>query len=253
MNSAILKLLGVSKAFNRQRVLDNISLEVNKGEIVAIVGPSGSGKSTLLKIIARQQALDAGEVLVDGKPILEYRSNKDYAKKIGILSQSLDLIDELSVLNNVLIGRMNEWGAFRSLYSLVIPQDKERATRALASLGIADKEKELVSNLSGGEKQRVAFARLLVQNPEIILADEPISSLDPVRAEDVLSTLVNLAKSNQITLVTTLHSVDYVRKYFTRAIGLSEGIIQFDLPVKDIADEMLSKLYQRKEDIHGEI
>ncbi len=245
--SEILKLTDIAKVFNNQKVLNKINISVNKGEIVAIIGPSGSGKSTLLKLIARQHKADEGEILVENKIVFSYKDNKSYAKKVGILSQNLDLIEELSVLNNVLVGRMNEWGALRSLYSLIVPQDKEIAMNSLKNLGIENKANELVSNLSGGEKQRVAFARLLVQNPNLVLADEPISSLDPVRADDVLSTLTNLAKENRITLITTLHSVDYVKRYFSRVIGISKGEMKFDLPVEKVSDDILNELYQKNE------
>lgn len=251
MDNAVLQLDGVSKSFGEQSVLDKISFSVKKGELVAVIGPSGSGKSTLLKIIARQLLSDLGRIFVDGKDIHEFSNSKQFAKKVGILSQSLDLVEELSVLNNVLIGRMNDWGAIRSLCSLVFPQDKPLAMDALNKMGIADKVKEKAIHLSGGEKQRVAFARLLVQSPEIILADEPISSLDPTRAEDVLMLLTGLAKNEGITLLTTLHSVDYVRKYFSRVIGISQGHLQFDLPIEQVSDGMLAKLYKKKEDIHG--
>lgn len=251
MTEKVLQLDGVGKSFGGLSVLSDVSFSVEKGELVAIIGPSGSGKSTLLKMIARQLSADRGNILVDAKNIRDYARPKDYAKKVGILSQSLDLVEELSVLNNVLIGRMNEWGALRSLYSLIVPQDKALALGALRKMGIESKAGDKALYLSGGEKQRVAFARLLVQNPELVLADEPISSLDPTRAEDVLSLLTNLAKTHKITLLTSLHSVDYVRKFFSRAIGISRGRMQFDLPIAEVTDEMLARLYSKEEEVHA--
>lgn len=239
---------GVGKSFGSRKVLSGVSFSIARGELVALIGPSGSGKSTLLKMIARQLFPDEGAIWVDDKKVGEFKQSKDFAKRVGILSQSLDLVEELSVLNNVLIGRMNEWGALRSLCSLLVPQDRGTAMEALQKMGIADKAREKTMTLSGGEKQRVAFARLLVQNPELVLADEPISSLDPTRANDVLSLLTGMAKNHGITLLTSLHSVEHVRKYFSRAIGISNGSLRFDLPIAELSGQMLEELYQKREE-----
>ena len=143
-------------------------------------------------------------------------------------------------------------GIFQVLLSLIIPQEKKAAYIALERVGLADKISEQTSNLSGGEQQRVALARLLLQKPEIILADEPVASLDPARAEDILSMLTKLVKEEHQTLITSLHSVEYARKYFTRMIAIKNGQIFFDLPVNEVTDSLLSELYQLEELIDNE-
>ena len=142
-----------------------------------------------------------------------------------MIRQQFDLVGQLAVIHNVLAGRLSEWGLFKSLIFTYHPQEKEAAIRALERVGLADKYYEQTANLSGGEQQRVALARLLLQKPEIILADEPVASLDPARAEDILSMLTKLVKEENQTLITSLHSVEYARKYFTRIIALKDGHI----------------------------
>lgn len=153
----------------------------------------------------------------------------------------------MPVIHNVLAGRLKDWGFLKSLLSLLIPQDKELAIKALERVGIGEKAYERTSKLSGGEQQRVAMARLLVQNPEVILADEPVSSLDPARAEDILYTLTKLISEEGQTLIASLHSVEYAKKYFNRIIALREGRIYFDLPAEKVTSDVLKELYDLKE------
>jgi phosphonate transport system ATP-binding protein len=239
----------ISKVYERKIALSSLSLTIKKGEVVALIGPSGAGKTTLLNILANIIKPDSGELKIDGKPSGEYKTGKQLAKKVGIIRQQFDLVPQLPVIHNVLAGRLVDWGFFKSLLSLVFPQDKDLALKALERVGLSDKAYEKTSNLSGGEQQRVAMARLLVQKPEAILADEPVSALDPARAEDILSMLTNLAKEENQTLVTVLHSVEYARKYFDRIIGMREGKIYFDLPVEKVTDEILSELYNIREGV----
>lgn len=238
----------ISKVYERQIALSSLSLTIKKGEIVALIGPSGAGKTTLLNILATVLKPDGGNILLDGIAIENYKGVKALAKKIGIIRQKFDLVGSLPVIHNVLAGRLKDWGFFKSLISLIFPQDRELAIEALRRVGLKDKVYERTCNLSGGEQQRVAMARLLVQNPEVVLADEPISSLDPARAEDILFILINIAKEEGQTLVASLHSVEYARKYFSRIIALREGKIYFDLPAEKVTDEDLKELYNLKED-----
>ncbi|HET7657360.1 MAG TPA: ATP-binding cassette domain-containing protein [Bacillales bacterium] len=239
----ILTLKDVTKTYGEMRALSPLSLRIRQGESVALIGPSGAGKTTLLNILANVIQADAGEYEISGKPAHRYTSGKQLARKVGMIRQQFDLIRPLPVIHNVLAGRLGEWGFFKSMVSFIFPQEKEVAARALERVGLADKIYEKTANLSGGEQQRVALARLLVQHPEVILADEPVSSLDPARAEDVLSKLVNLANEENQTLVASLHSVELAKQYFTRLIALREGKVYFDLAVEDVTDEALSKLY----------
>lgn len=243
----VFQISNISKVYDKKVALNSIEINIKKGEIIALIGPSGAGKTTLLNTLATVIKPDKGEILLDGNSIESYKGVKELAKKIGIIRQQFDLVGPLPVIHNVLAGRLKDWGFFKSLISLVIPQDKDLAMKALDRVGIKKKAYERTSNLSGGEQQRVAMARLLVQNPEVILADEPVSSLDPARAEDILDTLTNLAKEDGQTLIASLHSVEYAKKYFDRIIALREGKVYFDLPADRVTSELLGSLYDLKE------
>lgn len=240
----VLELKQISVAFDKLEVLENISFSVKKGEIVALIGPSGAGKTTILNVIANIIKPDTGEMLIDGVPSVSISHRKEYARKIGVIRQQFDLVNQLTVVNNVLAGRLNQWGFWKSFLNLIITQEKPLAEEALDRVGILDKIHEKTGNLSGGEQQRVALARLLVQNPSIVLADEPISSLDPARARSVLSLLVDLVKEEDQTLIASIHSVEYIKAYFTRIIAIRDGRIQFDLPVEEVSADTLREIYQ---------
>ena len=243
----LLSLNQISKTYERKIALSSLSFTVKKGEMIALIGPSGAGKTTLLNILASILVQDQGTVLFEGKPLSELADQKQRAKKIGIIRQQFDLVGELAVIHNVLAGRLADWGIFKSILSMLLPQDKEFAFRALERVGLLDKIYERTSSLSGGEQQRVALARLLVQNPEVILADEPVASLDPTRAEDILELLVKIAMEKNQTLIASLHSVVYAKKYFDRLIALKNGEIFFDLPADAVTDNHIASLYQLKE------
>lgn len=243
MSKEIIKIDNLTKKYGDKVVLDKVNLSIYEGESIALIGSSGTGKTTLFNIITNAVSPDGGKILIYNKPVNEY-DNKEFAKKLGILTQKFDLVEELSVVNNVLAGRLADWGFFKSLISLFHPMDKEMAEKALDRVGILEKMYEKTSRLSGGEQQRVALARLLVQHPRIILADEPIASLDPSLSESVISMLVNLTKEDGITLISSLHSVDYAVKYFDRIIGLKNGEIFIDSHPDDIDTEKIKKLYE---------
>ncbi|OHW62866.1 glutamine transport ATP-binding protein GlnQ [Andreesenia angusta] len=242
MSREVLRIENISKNYGKIETLSSLSLVVERGEMVALIGPSGSGKSTLLNLIGHLIAADSGNIYVEGKSIDEF-NNRALAKKIGMVRQNLDLVPQLSVINNVLAGKLSDWSFIKSLVSLVFPMEKELALSALRKVGIEDKYTQQTSKLSGGEQQRVALARLLVQNPDIVLADEPVSSLDPARAEDVLSLMSSIAREENKTLVASIHSVEYARKFFTRVVGLRNGRIEFDMPTEKLTERELQILY----------
>lgn len=239
----------ISKHYERKIALSSLSFTIKQGELVALIGPSGAGKTTLLNSIAGLVRHDSGDLLIDNEPLSSYKKGKVFAKKVGVIRQQFDLIGPLAVVHNVLAGKLAEWSVLTSLFSLLVPQEKEIALKALERVGLADKAFEITSTLSGGEQQRVAMARLLVQKPEIILADEPVASLDPARADDVLAMLTKIVTEENQTLVTSLHSVEYARKYFTRIISLKNGELFFDLPTEKVTDDLLEDLYQLKEQV----
>ncbi|GIQ69145.1 ATP-binding cassette domain-containing protein [Xylanibacillus composti] len=240
----------VCKSYGAAYTLHPLDLHIRKGEIVALIGPSGAGKTTCLNMLAGTIRPDAGSLRIAGKPAESYASGKQLAKVVGMIRQQFDLVGSLPVIHNVLAGRLHEWGLGKSLLSFLFPQDKPIAADALHRVGLADKLYDKTANLSGGEQQRVALARLLVQHPQAILADEPIASLDPARAEDVLGMLVRLVREENLTLVSSLHSVELARQFFERMIAIKEGRIFFDLPTAQVTDQLISELYQL-EHAHG--
>lgn len=240
-------LKDISKKYERKIAVSSLSFTIQKGEIVALIGPSGAGKTTLLNILASQIKPDEGQLYYEHTLSSTISDRRQLAKMVGMIRQQFDLVHQLPVIHNVLAGRLADWGFVKSFVSLFVPQEKDLAIGALKRVGLPDKAYELTANLSGGEQQRVALARLLAQNPNIILADEPVASLDPARAEDILNMLVQLAKEDRKTLIASLHSVDLAKKYFDRLIALKDGEILFDLPADQVSDEDLAELYKLKE------
>ena len=174
-----LALNGVGKSYGGAWALAPLDLEVVEGERLAVLGPSGSGKTTLLHLIGRVIQPEQGVVEVDGQPLRDLGPGKELAALVGVMHQQLDLVPHLSVVHNIMAGRLGFWSLWRSLASLVSPRDRHLAQVALDRVGIPDKLYERTAHLSGGEQQRVALARLLVQHPKVVLADEPVASLDP--------------------------------------------------------------------------
>ncbi|MEE9278494.1 MAG: ATP-binding cassette domain-containing protein, partial [Dehalococcoidia bacterium] len=206
------------------------------------VGPSGAGKTTLLYLLSGVLPADSGSVELFGRPLTQI-DNGRRAALVGVMHQQFDLVTGLAVVHNVLAGRLGEWGLWRSLVSLVAPREAATARRALERVGIGDKLYERTSHLSGGQQQRVALARLLVQDPQAILADEPVSALDPARAEDLIRLLVEIARERERTLVASLHAVPLALKYFDRIVALREGRLVFDRPSGAVGEADLKALY----------
>ena len=241
--SPLVNAKGITKRYPHVLALAPLDLAIQEGERVALAGPSGSGKTTLLYLLGGIVQPDGGEVVIHGRPLRRMGPGKDLAGLVGLVHQNYDLVPHLPVIHNVLAGRLGHWGLLRSAISLLWPRDRHLAEQVLADLGLADKILERTSHLSGGEQQRVAIARLMVQSPRIVLADEPVSSLDPGLSEEMLRLLTALADSSGRTLVASLHSPHLIRKYFSRVIGLREGVLQFDMPASGVTDEVLSQLY----------
>jgi phosphonate transport system ATP-binding protein len=239
-------LKAVRKVFGRQQVaLDGISLVVNKGERVALIGPSGAGKTTLFRLLNCTLRPSSGTIRINGEDVeaLHGKRLRHARRLIGTVYQQHNLVTRLKVLHNVLSGRLGRWSTFRSLLSLLKPSDTEVAFNALSQVGIADKMFERTDELSGGQQQRVAIARVLVQDPEVILADEPVSSVDPTLASTIVRLLVDISRDTRKTLLVSLHSVDLALAYFPRVIGIKNGVAAFDLPPDKISDSMLEDLY----------
>lgn len=229
----------------KEEALKSISLEIKKGENVVVIGSSGSGKSTLLKSINRLIEPSSGEIYINGKEIL--RSSQKEAVKIrgdiGMIFQNFNLIERDTVLKNVLNGRLRKTGTFKTIIGKFSKEDYEIAKKNIQTVGLAKFENEKVSNLSGGQKQRVAIARTLSQEPNTILADEPVSSLDPRLMTEILDLLKDICKRKEITLITSLHFLDLAREYGSRIVGLKDGEIVFDGAPDDLSEKEVLSIY----------
>lgn len=242
---------GVRKTYGPVTALGPISLVVGRGERVALVGPSGAGKTTLLHLLGGVIQPTNGAISIAGQPLARLSSGRELARLVGVMHQQLDLVPHLAVVHNVLAGRLGAWSVLRALVSLIAPRELPRAVAALERVGIADKLYERTARLSGGEQQRVALARLVVQDPAVFLADEPVAALDPARAEDLLQMLVDIARADGKTLVVSLHSIHLALRFFERIIGLRSGQVQFDLPAQAVTAEHVAGLYALAEQPDG--
>jgi phosphonate transport system ATP-binding protein len=236
-------LAGATKRYGSLVALAPLTLSIASGERVALMGPSGSGKTTLLHLLSASLRPDAGQVWIDGRLTTSLRPGATLSRLVGVMPQGFDLVPSLAVVHNVLAGRLGEWSFGRALLSLAFPQEVDRARSALARVGIAAKLYERTSRLSGGEQQRVALARLLVQQPRAILADEPVSAVDPARAENVLAMLVAIAGEEGRTLVASMHAVPLALRYFSRVVALRAGQVVFDQPTAAVTAADLDALY----------
>jgi phosphonate transport system ATP-binding protein len=226
--------------------LTDCSLAIAPGERVALIGPSGAGKSTLLSLLNGSQAPTTGRVTILGQEVnrLSPKKRRRIQRLVGTVYQQHHLVGNLAVVHNVNAGQLGRWSLPRALWSLVWPQQVQTAAQALAQVGIADKLYARTDRLSGGQQQRVALARALVQDPAAILADEPISSVDPERSRAMMDLLRQLSETTGKTLVISLHEVEFAVKYCDRIVGLRQGQILFDTPATAVSDEMMADLYQ---------
>jgi phosphonate transport system ATP-binding protein len=228
-----------------ERSLKNINLHIKKGESVVILGSSGSGKSTLFKAINRLIEPASGKVYIADKDILNIhpKNATPLRGKIGMIFQQFNLVERESVLKNTLNGRLRYNSTFNTLIGKFSKEDHTIALECLKMVGLEGYEHERACNLSGGQKQRVAIARTLAQKPDIILADEPISSLDPKLMKEILDILKDVCIEKQITLITSLHFFDFAKKYGSRIIGIKDGEIVFDGKPKELTEKNVIKIY----------
>ena len=228
--------------------LDKVSFEVPEGQFVAVIGLSGSGKSTLLRCINRLVEPSAGKVIWNGLDVTT-ASDEDLRRirrKIGMVFQHFNLVHRSSVLTNVLAGRLGYVSPVLSLVNRFPKEDIEKAMHQLDRVGIADKAGNRADELSGGQQQRVGLARALMQDPEMILADEPVASLDPVLAHSAMQYLEMINKEDKVTVLCSLHFLDLVHRYADRAIALNEGRLVFDGLPGEIDDERFKEIYGKE-------
>ena len=247
--ASAIRVSQLRKTFGEFRALDDISLDVRPGEMVALIGASGSGKSTLLRHIAALVAGDrqAGRVEAMGRVVQENgrvaRDIRRIRSQIGFVFQQFNLVGRLPVMTNVLTGALGRLPWWRSLTGRFGVEERERALAALARVGIADKAWVRASALSGGQQQRAAIARTLVQQARIILADEPIASLDPESSRRVMETLARINAEDGVTVVVSLHQVDFALRYCPRTVALKGGVIVYDGPSSALTPALLRDLY----------
>jgi phosphonate transport system ATP-binding protein len=262
LTSAAIEVVGVAKSFRAGApVLHDVGLTVAKGEMVALIGASGSGKSTLIRAIAGLIAIDRpdrprdrrnnmpakGRIRILGEPMQEdgriCASAVRLRARIGVIFQQFNLVPRLSVLTNVCLGLLGQIPGWRGTLARFSRKEQQRAMQALARVGIAAQALKRGSELSGGQQQRAAIARTLVQGASVIIADEPIASLDPKSARRVMDILAELNRQDGITVLVSLHQVEYALSYCPRTIALCEGRVVYDGPSSALTPGFLSELY----------
>jgi phosphonate transport system ATP-binding protein len=248
----VFQLAHVSRQFGPLTALSELNLTIGQGERVALIGPSGAGKSTLLNLLNGSLRPSTGQVTILGSDLSQLSSQRRrrVQRQIGTVYQQHHLVTNLSVIHNVNAGQLGRWSLPKAAWSLLWPQNIETAAQALEQVGMVDKLYARTDRLSGGEQQRVALARVLVQQPAAILADEPIASLDPARSHDLMALLRDLTASAGKTLVVSLHDIEFAFQYCTRLLGLRQGQLQFDLPPSQVTERMIETLYQIVPDSH---
>ena len=229
----------------QQYALDGVSLELAAGERVAVLGQSGSGKSTLVRCINRLVEPQAGRVLWDGQDVLALgpQQLKRYRCDVGMVFQEFALLDRLDVLRNVLVGSFGRLPWWRPLVGRYSVEERARALDVINRVGMAEKVASRADRLSGGQRQRVGIARALMQQPRLILGDEPVSSLDPVIARSVLSLLREISEQDGIAVLLNLHNVELARFFAERIIGIHAGRIVYDGPASGLTNEVLVDVY----------
>lgn len=241
----VFSLRRVSKTFGNVEVLKDISFDIAEGEKVAIIGPSGAGKTTLFRLLCAVLKPNAGLVVALGRDTskLKSRSLRRLRREIGILYQTDNLIPHLRVVHNVLMGKLGHWTMPRALLSLIWPQDLTSAKSALAKVELSDKLWAMPGELSGGQQQRVAMARLMVQQPRVMLADEPVSQLDIRLGREIIVLLTEITSSMGTTLLVNLHTLELLHGHFERIIALKEGRIFWQGTPSEINRQILLDLY----------
>ncbi|MGD2159110.1 MAG: phosphonate ABC transporter ATP-binding protein [Anaerolineales bacterium] len=225
--------------------LDNVSFKVEQGEFLAVIGLSGSGKSTLLRCINRLVEPTGGDVIWNGVNITQASQDEllRIRRKIGMVFQHFNLVNRSKVITNVLAGRLGYVNPVLSLINRFPKEDLNMAMNQLERVGIANQAQKRADELSGGQQQRVGIARAMVQEPEMILADEPVASLDPVLAHSIMQYLESINKEDGVTILCSLHFLDLVHRYADRAIALNEGILMFDGAPEEIDDQKFKDIY----------
>jgi len=241
----MLTIEGLTRRFGSKAAVDDVSLQIQRGGFIGVIGRSGAGKSTLLRMINRLETPTAGRVVFDGVDVtnLKGAALAQWRAGCAMIFQQFNLVGRLDVLTNVLMGRLNQTSTWRAVMRLWSERDVALALSALEQLDIAGLASQRADSLSGGQQQRVAIARALVQNPKIVLADEPIASLDPRNTRVVMDALQRINRHHGITVLCNLHSLDLARAYCDRLIGMANGRVVFDGATGELTDAASRELY----------
>lgn len=231
---------------NGVRGLDHVNLNIDDGEFVAIIGLSGAGKSTLLRSLNRLNEITSGEIIIDGRSITkaDKKELRRIRTHIGLISQQFNLVKRSTVQKNVLSGKLGSFPLGKSLFGLFSKEDYEKVNEVLAKVGLQDRLHTRCDELSGGQQQRVSIARTLFQEASIILADEPVASLDPVTSKRILSDLQMINRTLHRTVIVNIHSVELAKAYAGRIIGLQDGRVVFDGTPAELTEEKLKMIYK---------
>jgi phosphonate transport system ATP-binding protein len=241
----MLRLEALTQRFGSKTAVDNVTVEIPTGQFLGVIGRSGAGKSTLLRMINRLNTPTSGKIISDGVDVTRLKGQKlrDWRQSNAMIFQQFNLVGRLDVLTNVLMGRLNHVPTARSLIGLWSRADRAIALSALEQLDIAGLAAQRADTLSGGQQQRVAIARALVQEPKLVLADEPIASLDPRNTKVVMDALQRINKHFGITVICNLHSLDTARAYSDRLVGMAQGRVVFDGLPTELNDATARELY----------
>lgn len=241
----MLQIKGLTKRFGANAAVDDVTLTIPDGQMVGVIGRSGAGKSTLLRLINRLTDPSEGRVMLNGMDVtgLKGKELMAWRARCAMIFQQFNLAPRLDVMTNVLIGRVADAPYWRSLLQIWRPEDRLAAVSALAMFDMVNLAGQRAESLSGGQQQRVAICRALVQEPELVLADEPIASLDPRNSKIVMDALLRINKQFGITVITNLHSLDTARSYCDRLIGMAQGRVVFDGAPDELTNDMARKLY----------
>lgn len=245
----IIEFKNVNKTYpNGTHALKNINIDIKEGEFVSIIGLSGSGKSTLLRTVNRMHEISTGTILINNKNIAEYKGKelRNFRHTIGMVFQHFNLVNKETSLNNILISKAKKMNFWQTIFKQYSKQDQLKGLEILDNLHILNKAFVRVDQLSGGQRQRVALGRTLMQNPKIILADEPIASLDPKSAKMIMDDFKKINKDENITILANMHHVDTALKYSDKIIGINDGKVVYFGTSKDVSPEIIDLIYQHE-------
>ncbi len=255
MSETILKISNLGKCYNGKLsdkssyALKDVDIEFSSGEFVVIIGPSGAGKSTFLRCLNRMIDPTCGSMCFQGNNVEKARGKKlrHIRSNIGMVFQNYNLIGRTNVIKNVLNGRLGKTPIWKSIFGFFTYEEKREALELLTQIGLKDQIYKRADELSGGQMQRVGICRALIQHPSLLLADEPIASLDPKSADIVMDKLYEMTKERGLTCIVNLHQVDYAKKYATRIVGIKDGKVVFDDVPEKLTDKITADIYSGKE------